>query len=252
MFDRIGTARARKNRWKAPILMTGAVIHGALFTGMWVKGLWEIRKVDAAEADVALTLGPTIPAQEAAPKGAPKPAEQKEKPKTVAKEPTQPLAKPPEEKPVIETGGGDERPDQPPGTGDEDGPIGPGGTEIGDPLPPLPEVKTPPLPPDPPKPVIAQSKEIEQRRISGERLILPDEATAQQIARADGRAEGRVQLCLDSAGRVSSVVMRKSTEFAAYDQKLLREMRSWRYQPYQVNGLATPVCTMVTFLYRQR
>lgn len=254
MFDHIAKGKARKNRWKAPILMTGAVIHGALFTGMWVKGLWEIRKVDAAEVSSPLTLGPTIPVQEA-PKGAPKPAEPKVKPpKAIARETTQPTTKPPEEKPVIDEPGGTDRPDQPVGTSDVDGPIGDVGSEIGDPPP---QVTLPVKPPEPPKPpaptpVLAPSKDVEQRRIAGERLILPDEATAQQIARANGRAEGRVQLCLKSDGTVSSVRMIKSTEFGSYDQKLLREMRAWRYSPYQVNGVATPVCTSVTFLYRQR
>ena len=43
-----------------------------------------------------------------------------------------------------------------------------------------------------------------------------------------------------------------SSGFPAYDQKIQREMRNWKYRPFMVNGKAAPVCTAVTFIYQQK
>ena len=44
--------------------------------------------------------------------------------------------------------------------------------------------------------------------------------------------------------------MLKSTGFPAYDSKIQSKIRGeWRYEPYNVNGKAVPVCTAVTFIY---
>jgi TonB family protein len=51
---------------------------------------------------------------------------------------------------------------------------------------------------------------------------------------------------------VRSASILQSTQFSAYDEKLEREMSKWRYQPHQVNGVATPVCTQITVIYQQR
>lgn len=38
---------------------------------------------------------------------------------------------------------------------------------------------------------------------------------------------------------------------AAYDAKIAAELAKWRYSPYEVDGKPVPVCTAVTFSYRQ-
>jgi outer membrane biosynthesis protein TonB len=93
---------------------------------------------------------------------------------------------------------------------------------------------------------------LEQQRIAGNKIILPDDETAHQIARGDGKVKGVVRLCLGSDGVVRSANILVSTEFPAYDAKLEREIRTWRDQLDRVDGVSTPVCTSVTFLYRQR
>jgi hypothetical protein len=90
---------------------------------------------------------------------------------------------------------------------------------------------------------------LETMRVSGTKLITPDAVTRQQIAKAARRVIGSFKLCISTTGAVSSLGMLKSTGFAAYDAKITREMHTWKYRPYLVSGVATPVCTAVTFIY---
>ena len=59
------------------------------------------------------------------------------------------------------------------------------------------------------------------------------------------------KVCIDRAGVVTAVTFLRHSGFAAYDATIEREMRSWRYRPFLVNGAAAPVCTAVTFVYQQ-
>ncbi len=116
-------------------------------------------------------------------------------------------------------------------------------------------VGAPPPPPPPPPPAPPQNVPptvLETQRIAGDKVITPDPATVTEIQRS-GKAKiiGSFKLCVTSSGDVMSVSMLKSTGFSAYDEKIQRAMRTWRYRPYQVNGKSVPVCTAVTFIYSQ-
>jgi TonB family protein len=93
---------------------------------------------------------------------------------------------------------------------------------------------------------------LEANRIAGDKVITPDDVTKVDILRA-GKSKliGSFKLCVGSSGRVTSVVQLKSTGFPAYDQRLMRRMREWKYLPFRINDVATPVCTAVTFIYSQ-
>jgi outer membrane biosynthesis protein TonB len=56
-------------------------------------------------------------------------------------------------------------------------------------------------------------------------------------------------MCITASGEVSTVNALKSTGFIAYDTKIIREMRDWKYLPYIYNGAETAVCTAVTFIW---
>ncbi len=60
------------------------------------------------------------------------------------------------------------------------------------------------------------------------------------------------RVCFDEAGDVDSVLPITSTGFANYDLELMAAMRDWVYSPILLDGVAVPVCTGVTFIYRQR
>jgi hypothetical protein len=123
-----------------------------------------------------------------------------------------------------------------------------------------PPVETLPLPPPPSRgnrpPIVfaegALRKFTEGKRIRGNRAITPDMPT--KIAIRDARIRqviGSFRICLDELGHVESVLPTRSTGFADYDRTLIAGMASWVYSPYLVDDQPVPVCTGVTFIYKQ-
>jgi TonB family protein len=91
------------------------------------------------------------------------------------------------------------------------------------------------------------------QRIDGNKLISPDALTVASIIRAEKtNVIGVFNVCIDSKGDVADVSMVRSTRFPAYDAKLQRQMRTWKYQPVLLAGLPAPVCTKITFVYQQK
>ena len=105
----------------------------------------------------------------------------------------------------------------------------------------------PPAPPSEPKEI--SDRELDARRVAGNRNILPASRTQTRIQR-DGRSSitAVIRMCLDPTGSVETLNVQRSSGYSDYDQRLLSEMRQWRYQLNE----AVPVCTTVTFNYRQR
>ncbi len=99
---------------------------------------------------------------------------------------------------------------------------------------------------------IVIARVIEGHRIEGDPQIAPTDTVKQAMARSGlDRLTGHVKMCLDKQGRVRSLQLLRSTGHAAYDQRLLAGMRTWRYHPYTLDsGAAVPVCTVVTFIYQ--
>ena len=94
---------------------------------------------------------------------------------------------------------------------------------------------------------------LEAERISGNKLIVPDDVEKVDLARSGkSKLVTTYKLCVDPKGVPSAVVMLKGSGLPGYDAKIQAEMRQWRYRPYTVNGQAMPVCTSVTFIYQQR
>lgn len=90
-------------------------------------------------------------------------------------------------------------------------------------------------------------------RIDGNTLISPDNVTQLVISRAGkDNLVGLFNICIDTKGDVADVTVLKSTSFEAYDAKIQREIRNWKYQPVVVEGKPTPTCTNVTLIYQQK
>jgi hypothetical protein len=91
---------------------------------------------------------------------------------------------------------------------------------------------------------------FEAQRTGGDKNILPDDATKLEIQQSGKeRVVGSYKLCVTETGAVTTVNQLKSTGFAGYDGKLMREMRAWTFRPYLVNGVERSVCTAYTFIY---
>jgi hypothetical protein len=93
---------------------------------------------------------------------------------------------------------------------------------------------------------------LEALRIAGNKYIVPDDLTKTRISvSGNSKLVGSFKLCLDEGGKVASVAPLKTTGFPTYDQKIEREIHTWRYRPFWVDGRPQPVCTAVTFIYSQ-
>lgn len=112
------------------------------------------------------------------------------------------------------------------------------------------EISGAPPPPPPPPPQNLPPTLLESLRTSGTKLISPDPATVAEIVKSGKpRIVGSFKLCLTASGTIATVSSLKTTGYPAYDAKLEREMRMWRFRPYLVNRVAVPVCTAETFIY---
>ena len=122
-----------------------------------------------------------------------------------------------------------------------------GGVMVGAPPPP------PPPPPPSSAPQVVPVTAIEALRISGDKNIVPDEATKAKIT-ADGKSKivAQFKLCLDTTGAPTAVTQLKSSGYPAYDHAIQTAMRAWRYRPYLVMSKPAPVCTAVTFIFSQK
>ncbi len=91
------------------------------------------------------------------------------------------------------------------------------------------------------------------QRTSGDKLIAPDALTVAALLRSERRnVIGVFNVCIDSKGDVADISVARSTTFPAYDAKIQRQVRTWKYQPVLLAGLPAPVCTKVTFVYQQK
>lgn len=230
--------------------------HIVLVGVLVISGAWGIDKLAAAEPPPILVAIPgasaPIPAggEETSP-----PTQEKKRPRRRARDQTQPAAEAATSTDTNDTkwdGGGPNS--GAPGTGGGDGGSGavPSVTCLAPPCRPLIEdvgVLGPP-----PKRTVVPARLIEGRRIAGDPQIRPPESVRARMNRV-GQEEVRatIEMCLDAAGRVSGLRVLMSTGHVDYDDRLLAQMRGWRYRPYRIaDGDAVPVCTAVTFIYRSR
>jgi protein TonB len=255
MFENYVGAKTRKRRkWVTVLIILSVTLHVIGAVALIVKGFWTIAKLTPPKQELALAVAPPPPPPPPPPKASKKKKSDKKVVKKIKPQGTrQPVDKkdddPDIEIEVVDLNEGVE--------GGVEGGVAGGvvGGLIGGSLEGLPGGvinKPPPPPPPPAKPQIVPQVAVEQKRIAGEKQIEPDDGTKMQMQR-DGQNQvvASVKMCLAANGNVSSLNMLKSSGYPAYDRKISGKMRQWRYQPFIVNGKAVPVCTSVTFIYRQ-
>lgn len=65
------------------------------------------------------------------------------------------------------------------------------------------------------------------------------------------RVVAAFEMCLDDEGAVTRVQTLESSGYPAYDEHLRSGIETWRYRPFEKEGKPVPVCTVVTFIYKQ-
>ncbi len=98
-------------------------------------------------------------------------------------------------------------------------------------------------------PTVVRSSVLEAQRLTGEPHIEPDAGSRPPIGSGKD-VTAAVKLCVDGTGKVSSVKLLRSSGLPGYDQKILREMKTWTYRPVLAEGQAAEVCSVMTFIYR--
>jgi TonB family protein len=81
-------------------------------------------------------------------------------------------------------------------------------------------------------------------RTAGTKLVIPDEQLA-----IGARLRGAFKYCIDTDGNVTDVRIVQSTQLPGYDQKIVRTIGAWTFQPVVVDGRPTAVCSVATFLF---
>jgi hypothetical protein len=92
--------------------------------------------------------------------------------------------------------------------------------------------------------------DLEALRISGERYpTLP--AGAKNIARRDQvkNIQLMAEVCISDGGVPSSVKLVRPSDYNDANEKILADIRHWRFKAYLDGGKPTPVCTVVLLRY---
>ncbi len=254
MFDNyVGAKTQKRRKWVTVLVSVSVALHVVVVLVLLIRGFWVIDKLSPPKRELALAVAPPPPQPPPPPKASKKKKIDKKVVKRVKpKDTTQPVEKKDDEPDVeIEIIDDDEGVE-----GGVEGGVAGGvvGGVVGGTLEGLPGgmIEKAPPPPPPQKPKIVPQVAIEQKRIAGEKQIIPDEGTKLQIKR-DGKTQivSTVKMCLSNGGSVSSLKVLKSSGYPNYDRKIQSKMREWKYKPFVVNGKPVPVCTSVTFIYRQ-
>lgn len=256
MLEDLLKSKNRNNKRVLGFTALSFVLHMVIATALVIQGFWVIEKLVPPRSEVVLALEPPPP---------PPPPARASKKKRIVKPNvkrvvrthglTQPVEADPDE-PQVEI----EIVDDSEGVeGGVEGGVAGGVVTgvVGGTLDSLPGGVIEQAPPPPPPPAVVKPKVlaqavVEQQRLAGETNIEPDEMTKRKIERA-GKSQTtlKVRMCLNTRGEVSSLTVSRPSGYAAYDSRVRAKMRKWRYSPYLVDGQPAPVCTTVTFIYRQ-
>lgn len=259
MFDRIATPRPRRSRWVGFAIAASLIGHLGGGTALLVVSLWQIDKLTPERTGIVTVAAGGLPGPAAEPPPpAPAATEEPRTEKVATEEMTQPDPDPVvlEEIPASRNTSGQDgvagghadgidggRGTTPFGMG------GGGGDGSGDAIATL-QRKEPPTGGGQ-EPAIVPPSVIEGRLLSGNTHIEAPESVRVDMLHAGLRQlVGAFKLCIDASGRVSRLSIIDTTDYPAYDRKLVTEMQQWRYVPYEVGGEAVPVCTAITVVYR--
>jgi TonB family protein len=241
---------------RTALVAVSIVGHLALGIGLYASGAWKLEKLDSdARMPPIGMMTPVLGGggQQDLPKQEFKKKEKLEKKvaKDVQWEKRVEIDKP--TKKLEETGepGDGEGPGKGPGKGpgEIDGDVN--GQCVLPPCGPA-ETKAEPIKlPDPPKaPVPLPPTVMGALRDAGDTQIHPSRAVQNQMLRDDNkRVVASIKVCIQASGAIGSVAMIGTSKYPEYDQQLVEAARRWHYRPYTVNGVPTPACSAVSFVY---
>jgi hypothetical protein len=106
------------------------------------------------------------------------------------------------------------------------------------------------VPPPPASPRKIAQGELESLRVAGARFpSLP--AGARTIAHRDGvkTVQMAAEVCVGENGAMSSVRLLRGSDYNDANDKVVADIKEWRFRPYVVDGKPIPVCAPVILRY---
>ncbi|MCC6752203.1 MAG: TonB family protein [Deltaproteobacteria bacterium] len=241
MFESYLGQKQRPLRARVASTALSLLLHGgAIAAVLWLSLLY-VDELPEPQVTVTFFSAPPPPPPPPPPPAARRPDRPRPtQPKVAVKpEEVQPPDKPPEAKPdkPAEDDDGDDGEEG----GEEGGQKGgqKGGT-VGGVVQPKAVVKE-----EPKKPVFIPPQVGEKLKLAGE---MPDYTPAAKMAKVQGVVI--VKLCLRADGSVDAAQTKVLKALQGMDEEVLSKVRTWRYRPHQVNGVATPACFPVRFVFR--
>lgn len=98
-------------------------------------------------------------------------------------------------------------------------------------------------------PTVVKGALLETHRLTGTPTIEPDPDDRTPPA-GQKSLVAATKICVDTAGKVSTVKLLKSSGRPSYDAKIERAVKSWTFRPVMGDGQPVDVCTVMTFTYR--
>ncbi len=243
MFESYVESRRRPLAARALGVTASILLHGGGLALVIFLSLFYVEELPEPPVTVTFFSAPPPP-----PPPPPPPAPKAQpRPKTAL---AQPVPKPSEVQP----------PDKPPPPAKKDEPKVPewaqggseggsedgaeGGLDTGAPRPPETK-KAEPKKQAGAQPAFVRQQVVEKLKLSGE---MPEYLPAARMAKVEGVV--MVRLCLKADGTVDTAETRIIKSLPALDEEVLAKVKSWRYKPYVVDGVATPVCFPARFVFK--
>jgi protein TonB len=243
VFESFVESRKKPLRARALGVTASILVHGGGLALVLFLSLFYVEELPEPPVTVTFFSAPPPPPPPPPP-AAPKTIE---RPKTALARPTPkpsevqppeklPVAQPKKDEPKLPSWaqGGSEG-------GSEDGVEG--GLDTGAPRPP--EKKAEPKKQAPAQPVFVRQQVVEKLKLSGE---MPEYVPAARMAKVEGVV--MVRLCLKADGTVDPAETRIIKSLPSLDEEVLSKVKGWRYKPYMVDGVATPVCFPARFVFK--
>ena len=244
MFESyLDRGKKRSLRSRALTLSLSVLLHGGGVGLLIFMSLFHVEELPEPSVTVTFFSVAPPPPPPPPPRA---PAATKPKKKRRVRRPTpKPMDVQPPEKPPPPKKDKEPEPEPEPAAGQAEGVEGgvEGGVPGGVPRPgakPKPKKKE-----EPKKPVYVRRQVVEKFKISG---TMPQYLPAARMAKVQGVVIVRLCLKVDGTADMAATKILKGLD--ALNEEILSKVRTWRYKPYLIDGVATPVCFPVKFVFR--
>jgi protein TonB len=100
---------------------------------------------------------------------------------------------------------------------------------------------------EPKRPVFVKRQVMDKQKLAGEQPVY-----LRKAKRAGVQGVVIIKVCLKTNGRVDMGKTKILRGIPILDGEVLGKVKTWRYKPYKIDGVAQPVCFSVKFVFKLR